>query len=82
MTARSIVRELQALGARLERDGDLLMLRAGRHPIPQPLVERAREGEAGHIGPSRPLRRSITAKPRRRFPYATKTRGGLSKRLL
>ena len=47
MTARDIMRELQALGARLERAGDRLILRAGSHPIPQSLVDRAREAKRG-----------------------------------
>jgi len=36
MTARDVMRELQALGARVRRDGDRLILHAGRRPIPQP----------------------------------------------
>jgi hypothetical protein len=37
-----ILRDLRALGAVLKRDGDRLILRAERRPIPQFLVERAR----------------------------------------
>src|SRR5215472_17232030 len=43
--ARDIIRELQALGAHLERDGDRMTLRAGRQPIPQLLVQRARDAK-------------------------------------
>jgi hypothetical protein len=43
--ARNIVRELQALGARLVRDGDRLILRAGSRPIPQLLVQQARDAK-------------------------------------
>jgi len=43
--ARNIIRELRALGARLERDGDRLILRAGSRPIPQPLVQQARDAK-------------------------------------
>jgi hypothetical protein len=43
--ARTIIRELQAIGARLERDGERLILRAGSHPIPRPLVHRARDAK-------------------------------------
>jgi len=41
--ARNIIRELQALGARLERDGDRLILRAGKRRIPQLVVQQARD---------------------------------------
>lgn len=40
--ARDIIRELQALGARLEADGERLVLHAGSRAIPQPLVQQAR----------------------------------------
>ena len=40
--ARNFFRELLALGAQVERDDDRLILRAGRQPIPQFLVQRAR----------------------------------------
>ena len=43
--ARNIIRELQALGAHLKRDGDRLVLRAGNRPIPQPLVQQARDAK-------------------------------------
>jgi hypothetical protein len=43
--ARNIIRELQALGAHLVRDGDRLILRAGSRPIPQLLVQRARDAK-------------------------------------
>jgi hypothetical protein len=43
--ARNIVRELQTLGARLVRDGDRLILRAGSRPIPQLLVQQARDAK-------------------------------------
>ena len=43
--ARNIVRELQALGAHLKRHGDRLVLRAGNRPIPQPLVQQARDAK-------------------------------------
>jgi hypothetical protein len=39
------MRELWALGARLERDGDRLILRAGSRPIPQPMVQQARNAK-------------------------------------
>jgi hypothetical protein len=43
--ARNIIRELQALDARLERDGDRLVLRAGSRPVPQSLVHQARDAK-------------------------------------
>ena len=43
--AGNIIRELQALGAHLVRDGDRLILRAGSRPIPQLLVQRARDAK-------------------------------------
>jgi len=43
--ARNIIRELQALGACVRRNGDRLILRAGSHPIPQSLVEQARDAK-------------------------------------
>jgi hypothetical protein len=45
MTARNIMRELQGLDARLDRDGNRLILRAGRYPVPHHLVEQAREAK-------------------------------------
>jgi hypothetical protein len=44
-TTRNIIRELQALGAYLERDGDRLVLWTGRHPVPRHLVEQARDAK-------------------------------------
>ena len=43
--ARNIIRELQALGARLEGDGERLVLHAGSRAIPQPLVQQARDAK-------------------------------------
>jgi hypothetical protein len=45
LSARNVLRELQALGAHLERNGDRLILRAGSRRIPQVLVQRAREAK-------------------------------------
>jgi hypothetical protein len=45
VSARNIIRELQALGARLERDGDRLILRAGSRLIPQLVVQQARDAK-------------------------------------
>jgi hypothetical protein len=43
--ARNIIRELEAIGAHLVRNGDRLILRAGGRPIPQLLVQRARDAK-------------------------------------
>ena len=45
MRAREIIREMQAIGARLERVGDRLSLRAGSRPVPQLLIEQARDAK-------------------------------------
>jgi hypothetical protein len=42
----AILARLSALGARIERRGDKLILCAGGRPVPQPLVEQARAAKA------------------------------------
>jgi hypothetical protein len=41
-----ILQKLRALGARVESDGDRLILRAGKRPVPEPLVEEVRAAKA------------------------------------
>jgi hypothetical protein len=79
-TARNIIRELQALGAHLARDGDRLILRAGRRPVPQHLVERARDvkremlallDERGAKDATLRVPREIGLSPRTKKPVAS-----------
>jgi hypothetical protein len=44
--APGILQKLRALGARIESNGDRLVLRAGKRPVPQSMVEEARTAKA------------------------------------
>jgi hypothetical protein len=48
--AADVLKRLRALGARIESDGDRLILRAGKRPIPEPLVEEVRTAREGLLG--------------------------------
>jgi hypothetical protein len=64
--ARNIIRELRALGARPERNGDRLILRAGSRPIPQPLAQQARDAKrelVAFLGRASPLRPPRSKEP-------------------